>query len=50
MAESLLIDDHKLVEKVKAFRKEYDLPTFEAALRLLYKDKHLMREFMKNKE
>ncbi|MDE7171412.1 MAG: hypothetical protein K2O11_05975 [Oscillospiraceae bacterium] len=50
MAKYMLVDDHKLVEKVEAFRKKYNLPTFEAALRLLYKDKRLMRDFMESKE
>ena len=50
MAKYILVDDHNLVERVEAFRKKYDLPTFEAALRLLYKDKRLMRDFMENKE
>lgn len=50
MGKYLLIDDHKLVERIEAFRKKYNLPTFEAALRLLYKDKHLMRDFMENRE
>ena len=46
----ILVDDHKLVERVEAFRKKYNLPTFEAAIRLLYKDKRLMRDFIENKE
>ena len=49
MEKYLLVDDHKLVERVEAFREKYDLPTFEAALRLLYKDKRLLREFMEGK-
>ena len=50
MENYLLTDDPKLVERVEAFRKKYGLPTFEAALRLLYRDKHLLLDFMKNKE
>ena len=50
VVEYLLTEDDKLVEKIEAFRKKHDLPTFEAALRLLYKDKRLLREFMENKE
>lgn len=50
MSKYLLTDDHKLVERVEAFRKKHNLPTFEAALRLLYKDKNLMRDFMENRE
>ena len=50
MDKYLLTDAYKQVERVEAFRKKYDLPTFEAALRLLYKDQKLMREFMKNGE
>lgn len=50
MDEYLLTDDYKLAERVEAFREKYDLPTFEAALRLLYKDTQLMRDFMENKE
>lgn len=45
-----LLDDHKLMEQIEVFRKKHNLPTFEAALRLLYKDKCLMRDFMENKE
>ena len=50
MSKYLLTDDHKLIEKIEAFRKEHNIPTFEAALRLLYKDKGLLRDFTENKE
>lgn len=46
MDEYLLIDDDRLAEKLEAFRKEQGLPTCEAAIRLLCKDKRLMRKFV----
>ena len=45
MMNFLLIDDDRLTEKIEAFRKEHGLPTFEAAVRLLYKDKELLKDF-----
>ena len=46
--EYLLIDDDRLAEKIEAFQKERGLPTFEAAVRLLYKDKRLLKDFVEN--
>ncbi len=50
MGNYLLTEDYSLVERVEAFREKHNLPTFEAALKLLYTDKQLLREFMENKE